>query len=132
MTGTLGTQDHIYADNGSYTVSVKVTDNNDGIDTETFTVAVANVAPTTTLAAGNDVSVNEGPTEHSYSYTITDPGTDTVSSVHTSCGDDGTKVTGSDTNTNTAGSFKCVFADGPASSTVTRVARPTPTAHRRR
>src|SRR5919112_1061617 len=117
-TASLGSRSHTYADSGSYTVSVQVTDKNGDSDTETFMVTVANVAPTTTLSAGNDLSVSEGSTQHSYSYTISDPGTDTVSSVHTSCGDDGTKVAGSDTNTDPAGSFKCVFADGPASSTV--------------
>ena len=94
-----------------------MTDNNGDSDTETFTVTVANVAPTVTLAAGNDLSVNEGST-HTYSYTISDPGADTVSSVATSCGANGVKVAGSDTNTNTTGSFKCTFADGPDSSVV--------------
>ena len=118
-TGSLGSRSHTYADSPARgTVTVKVTDKNGGSDTKTFTVTVANVAPTITLAAGNDLSVNEGSTEHSYSYTISDPGADTVTSVATSCGANGVKVAGSDTNTNTAGSFKCTFADGPDSSVV--------------
>ena len=115
-TGTLGTQTHTYADSGSYTVSVKVTDNNGDSDSKTFTVEVANVAPTATLEAANDLSVTEGST-HTYSYTITDPGQDTVSSVASSCGANATKTDA--TNTDSEGSFKCTFPDGPASSTVT-------------
>ncbi len=68
-------------------------------------------------AAANDLSVNEG-TTHTYSYEISDPGRDTVQSVSTSCGTEGTKVAGSATNTDGTGSFKCTFPDGPASSTV--------------
>ena len=79
-TGSLGSRSHTYADGPARcTVSVKVTDKNGDSDTKTFTVTVANVAPTVTLDAGNDLSVNEGSTEHTYSYTISDPGTDTVS-----------------------------------------------------
>src|SRR5439155_26912254 len=55
---------------------------------------------------------------HTYSYTISDPGQDTVQSVTTSCGANGTKVDFSDTHTNNSGSFGCTFPDGDASSTV--------------
>ncbi len=80
-------------------------------------VHVNNVAPTTSALTG-DATVNEsGVTEHSYSYTLFDPGTDTVT-AHPSCGTGGTLVVGSDSNTNTAGLFKCKFLDGPASPTV--------------
>ena len=93
---------------------------NDGTTTRqtTFALTVDNVPPTVTLAAGNDISVDEGATEHTYSYTISDPGADTVSSVSTGCGAEGTKVPGADTNTNTSGSFKCTFDDGSGTSTV--------------
>ena len=43
-------------------------------------MTVNNVAPTVTLAAGNDLSVNEG-TTHTYGFTVTDPGQDTFSVV---------------------------------------------------
>ena len=81
---------------------------------------VSNVAPTVTLSAGNDLSVDEsGITEHKYSYSISDPGTDDVDSVSTSCGANGDKVLGSDTNTNSSGSFKCTFPDGSATTSST-------------
>jgi hypothetical protein len=94
---------------------------NDGTATSTtsFSLTVNNVAPATTLSAANPLSVNESSTtEHTYSYTISDPGTDTVSSVLTSCGTNGTKVTGSASNTDTSGSFKCTFDDGNKQSDV--------------
>ena len=121
--GTLGTQDHSYADSGSYTVSVKVTDNNGDSDTKTFTVAVANVAPTTTLAGRRTISRStRARPQHSYSYTITDPG-----AGHRHLGGHApaapTRPSTDWTRTPTAsGSFKCMFPDGPASSTVTAAA----------
>jgi hypothetical protein len=56
--GGLGGRSHTFADSGSYTVSVKVTDKNGASDTATFTVTVANVAPTADL--GNDGPTVEG------------------------------------------------------------------------
>jgi hypothetical protein len=118
ITGSLGNQSHSYADGpADRTVSVTVTDKNNGTDTKTFSVHVNNVAPTVTLLAANDLSVPEGQTR-TYSYTISDPGVDTVSAVTTSCGANGTKVLMSDTNSDTAGSFQCFFPDGAATSIV--------------
>src|SRR5207247_2455163 len=77
--------------------------------------------PTVTLSSLNDLSVNEGST-HTYSYTISDPGQDTVTGVTTSCSGTGAKVGGSDSFTNSGGSFQCSFADGPNSSTVSAAA----------
>jgi len=46
--GTIDTRSHSYADNGTYTVTVKVIDKDSGFDSKTFKIAVANVAPTVT------------------------------------------------------------------------------------
>lgn len=81
-------------------------------------VTIKNVAPSVTFTGG-PTSVNEDVAEHAYSYSISDPGADTVNSVSTSCGIGGTKVGGSDANTNSGGSFRCQFLDGPATPTVT-------------
>ena len=117
-TGALGSKPHTYADGpATRTVTVKVTDTNGDADSRTFSVRVANVAPTVTLSSANDTTANEG-TAHTYSYSIFDPGQDTVQSVATSCGDDGVKVPGSESHTDGSGSFECRFPDGPASSTV--------------
>jgi PKD domain len=120
--GTFAAQSHAYANGpATRTITVKVTDKDGASDTKTFKVTVANVAPTVTLSGTNDLSVPEGQTR-TYSYTISDPGLDTVASVATSCGSNGTKVGGSDTNTNTTGSFQCTFLDGPATSNVSAAA----------
>ncbi len=49
---------HIYADNGVYTVKVTVTDNDGGSDSKTLAVTVNDVAPTLTVAPNQ--TVNEG------------------------------------------------------------------------
>ena len=49
---------HVYADNGIYTVTVTVLDDDGASHVDTFTVTVANVAPV--LDAGVDQSVDEG------------------------------------------------------------------------
>jgi hypothetical protein len=106
---------------GADTVALKVevSDGKGGTASHTFNVTVNNVAPSTSLSASNPLSVNESSTQqHTYNYTISDPGADTVSSVSTSCGTNGEKVTSSDSNTDTSGSFKCKFDDGTKQSTV--------------
>src|SRR5439155_26838 len=56
--GALGMKSHTYADNGSYTVTVKVTDKDLGYDSKTFTVTVNNLPPVVTAPANQ--SANEG------------------------------------------------------------------------
>src|SRR5947208_1913719 len=51
-TGSLGDASHSYDDNGAYTVKVTVTDKDGGSGQASFTVTVANVAPTATLSNG--------------------------------------------------------------------------------
>jgi PKD repeat protein/disulfide oxidoreductase YuzD len=70
--GTL-TPTHIYADNGTYTVSLTVTDKDGGSTTDTLVVTVKNVAPTITNLTG-PITLNEGQIA-TYSATATDPGT---------------------------------------------------------
>jgi PKD domain len=118
--GTIS-RSHTYLDDDAddaYTITVTLTDSDGDTGQGGAPVSVHNVAPTATLDPGNDLSVNEGSAEHTYSYSISDPGQDTVDSVDTSCGSGGDKVAGSDTNTDSSGSFKCTFPDGPASSEV--------------
>ena len=45
---------HTYADNGVYTVTVTVFDDDGGTTSQTFTVTVDNVAPTLTVVAESD------------------------------------------------------------------------------
>jgi uncharacterized repeat protein (TIGR01451 family) len=115
---TAGAKSHTYAEGpNDYDITVDLVDE-DGTFLDRandLSVHVNNVAPTVTLSAGNALDVNEGST-HTYSYTISDPGQDTITSVATSCGANGTKSNAS--NTNTAGSFDCTFPDGDSGSTV--------------
>ena len=96
--GSLGTQDHIYADGpNDYTVTVKVTEAGMGTPPSgqaTFAVHVNNVAPTVTFANDNDTLVNEG-TTHTYSFTVTDPGADDFSVLAFDCGTGGSVDTDS-------------------------------------
>ena len=119
-TGSLGTTSHTYADGpATRTVTVTVTDKDTRQSTRTtFTVTVANVAPTVAFWPAR-LTVNEGAAEHTYSYTITDPGDDTVSSSRPAAAPTASRSAGSDPTATSRGSFNCTFPDGPASSTVT-------------
>jgi PKD repeat protein/methionine-rich copper-binding protein CopC len=70
---------HTYADNGTYTVTVTVADDDLGVTTKTFTVVVNNVAPTLNsfpdgkVLQGNDIT-SEGTTNVNFS--LHDPGFD--------------------------------------------------------
>src|SRR5205085_7224540 len=77
--GTIPAHSHTYDDNGSYTVSVKVTDKDGGFDSKTFKVDVANVAPTATLS-------NDGPIFEGSSATISFSNQHDPSSADTSAG----------------------------------------------
>jgi hypothetical protein len=104
----------------SVDLQAEVNDSNGHIVTKTLSISEANVAPSVTFTSG-DPSVNENvTTTHTYSYSISDPGDDTVNSVTADCGSLG-GTPGSPTHTNTDGSFTCVFDDGhipPTASTV--------------
>jgi PKD repeat protein len=69
--GTL-TPDHAYGDNGIYTVSLTVTDDDGGVGVDTLIVEVHNVPPEVT-AAENQV-IDEGTTVAMTLATFTDPG----------------------------------------------------------
>ncbi|MFC5768639.1 PKD domain-containing protein, partial [Thauera sinica] len=79
---------HVYADDGSYTVTVTVDDQQgqaNSIETDSFDVAVANVAPTIAPFGGN--SVVQGEVYTLGLGTPYDPGTDTVTEYRIDWGD---------------------------------------------
>ena len=91
--------------------------NNTGSDPHT--VSITNVAPTVTFTSG-DATVNESDvTLHTYTFTVSDPGDDTVIGNGTTCGVGGVQV-GPTTPVlpppvpmGTTFSFDCRFDDGP-------------------
>jgi len=66
----------VYPDDGVFTVDVCVSDDDGGVDCDSFQVNVNNVAPT--INAGVDQSADEG-TSIAFTGSFTDPGTDTHS-----------------------------------------------------
>jgi len=78
--GTLGGT-HVYADQGTYTVTVTVKDNNGGTATGSFKAIVASVAPTATLS--NSGPVNEGAPSATVTFTNQlDSSADTAAGFH--------------------------------------------------
>ncbi|MFZ4857237.1 MAG: PKD domain-containing protein [Desulfuromonadaceae bacterium] len=78
LSGKNFTLSHVYPQNGTFTVTVAVTDSNSGVGSDTAIVTVNNVVPV--VNAGLDVAINEGGT-FSRSGSFTDPGTDTWSAT---------------------------------------------------
>ncbi|MFB6722400.1 S8 family serine peptidase [Kribbella sp. NPDC056345] len=83
LLGTTVTGSRAYGDNGSFTVGVKVTDDDGGSGTATFPVQVTNVAPTAVIDESGATVVNGVPTfiAHSgqpvtFKGRSTDPGSD--------------------------------------------------------
>ena len=105
----------------SYSVRIRSTDQGGLFFEEPFTITVTNVneMPTVTLAAANDLVVNEG-SSHTYSFTTSDPDSgDSFALLSTSCGLNGSQVGAATFNTTTgAGTFVCSFPDGTVSSSV--------------
>src|SRR5207253_3634464 len=104
---------------GTADVSASVTDDDGGIGSDTKHVSVANVAPTAHLTG--PANVDEGST-HTYTFTVTDPGSDDTFAVNTptypDCGTYGQYVANSLAVTAHGGTFDCFFPAGPATTSV--------------
>ncbi len=90
------TASHVYADDGTYTVTVTVTDDNGGQHSDTFTVIVSNSAPT--VEAGANRETAEGALLNLEGVTFNDPGTRDTHTATVNWGD-GTTSDGSVTET---------------------------------
>ncbi len=84
MTDSTLTPSHVYADNGTYTVTLTVTDDDGGVGSDTLTVTVNNVAPT--VEAGADQMVNEGELV-SFTGSFTNPGSADTYTIQWNFGD---------------------------------------------
>src|SRR5207237_755134 len=115
--GALGNENHTYADNGTYTVTVQVTDKDGAFDSKTFQVTVANVPPTVTAAAAQ--STDEGADTSFQLGSFTDPGVnDAPWHVSVDWGDGSPATT---FNTSSQGALAAqhhTYADGPHTYTV--------------
>ncbi|RLC74996.1 MAG: hypothetical protein DRI81_12855, partial [Chloroflexi bacterium] len=76
---------HTWADDGAYTIIVRVDDNRGGVTTATAAITVNNVAPT--IALSGDSSVNEGSVFALTLGAVADPGDDTVTEYIVHWGD---------------------------------------------
>src|SRR5207253_9932688 len=108
-TGSLGSQSHTYADNGSYTVTVKVTDKDGGYGSATFKVTVANVPPSVTAPA--DQNATEGTSSNFNLGSFTDPGPDGPWAVDVAWGDGSPHTTFNAASTGSLGSQPHTYAD---------------------
>ncbi|MEJ5223874.1 MAG: PKD domain-containing protein [Anaerolineales bacterium] len=108
------TPNHTWADNGTYTVGLKVTDAQGGEGTATVTITVNNVAPTLTISGAD--TVNEGGV-YTLNLSASDPGADTISGWTINWGHGAPQnVTGNPS------SVTHTYPDGPASYTITATA----------
>ncbi|SPD72924.1 hypothetical protein PITCH_A1590006 [uncultured Desulfobacterium sp.] len=82
---------HQYMDNGIYTVTVSIADDDSGLGTDTALVTVNNVNPT--VSAGPDQTVTEGDTVN-FSGGFTDPGTNDTHIISWDFGEGSPAVSG--------------------------------------
>ena len=103
------------------TVQITITDDSGDIgndaDTGSQAVTVNNVAPTVVVSGASPV--NESQTAVEYTFTTTDPGTDTFSAGTPGCGASGSYVLGSLVFSSVTGdgTFECLFADDDPTAT---------------
>jgi PKD repeat protein len=93
------TPSHVYADNGIYTVTLTVTDDDGGAGSDTLTVTVNNVPPT--ADAGPDQVTDEGNTAIDFRGAYTDPAINDTHTVKWDFGDGSPEVTGTLTPSHT-------------------------------
>jgi hypothetical protein len=116
-TGSLGSQSHAYADNGSYTVTVIVTDKDAESGQATFKADVSNVSPTVTAPANQ--TADEGTPKSFDLGSFSDPGADSPWAVDVNWGDGSAHSTFTMSAAGTITAQSHVYTNGPATRTVT-------------
>ncbi|MFC1925721.1 choice-of-anchor C family protein, partial [Chloroflexota bacterium] len=101
---------HVYADNGTYTVTITVYDDEGASGSDTLTATVANVAPT--LVLSGNANVNEG-SVYTLNLASSDPGTDTITSWKINWGDGNIQTVSGNPS-----SVTHIYPDGPAGYTI--------------
>ncbi|HEX3255750.1 MAG TPA: Ig-like domain-containing protein [Gaiellaceae bacterium] len=118
--GVIPATQHKYGDNGAFTATVKVTDDDGGYDSKNFSVTVANVPPSGSL--GNNGPVNEGSSVTVSFSGVSDPSTADAASLRYAFDCNGGSLAGTTYATaSPTNSKSCSFDDGPSTPTVTGV-----------
>ena len=107
---------HTYADNGVYTVTVTVSDDDGGTSSGTFKVTVNNVAPFVDLTG--PTVVNEGSSNDWNLGPVVDPGTDTVTQYIIHWGDGNTDTYTAAQIAGMSNTISHTYADGPNNYTI--------------
>jgi hypothetical protein len=118
--GNIPAHSHAYPDNGTYMVTVKVTDKDGEFDSETFEVSVANVPPTGTL--GNDGPAEEGSSATVDFSDVSDPSSLDNATLHYAFDCAGGSLDAvTYAAAGTFSSTSCTYDDGDSDHTVTGV-----------
>ncbi|HEX4412968.1 MAG TPA: PKD domain-containing protein, partial [Lacipirellulaceae bacterium] len=117
---------HVYADQGTYTVTVKVSDNNGGSDTKSFMAIVAPVNPTATLSNSGPVPEGAPGASVTFSNQFDPSSADTAAGFHYAydTNNDGTFDVGDGTYAGSVTSASqsvpaSLLTEGPSDHTVT-------------
>jgi hypothetical protein len=74
--GSMAPESHTYSDDGAYTVTIRVTDNEGASDDKAFQILVANVSPSLTITAPTNEALFAAGTAVIVNGSFTDPGSD--------------------------------------------------------
>jgi hypothetical protein len=115
--GSLGSQSHTFADSGSFTVTVKVTDKDGDSGQTTFKVTVSNVPPSVTPPVNQNA--DEGTSKTLDLGSFSDPGADSPWAVDVNWGDGSAHATFNQTSPGSITQQPHTYPNGPATRTVT-------------
>lgn len=119
--GAIGTRPHLYADSGTYTVSVTVRDGAGSMATKTFQVTVSNIAPTAELRVSGPLAEGS-PVAVALVNGIDPSGADLGAGLHHAFSCDGSTLAGASYANSTADPVSsCIFPDNGSHSVHARI-----------